>query len=387
MRFTPAMISVAIAIGAMSVGRAFATADPGQLEARQSTRCITPLVACTTNTTCASCATFPPVIPSWTCRTVPGSSQGANSSLSIWSDGAGGVQRTQAISLERAQRRNGSWDTAPERNAPLFFEDLTAEVPAAAKLLNGVEGPSRLCSYLQGAVLGVVLAMLWTSFLDDTQDPSAPRVNDRSSRKRRKVDAVGPPLAMLPNTYNDDDAQPGCNFSATMSLRILHCAGSSDSSKKEGVSGGSVSGTVMLAFGRSDAVLRLYCTGQGHSFHPDNIHRHSDTSRDLKSSSSRRTLHLKRESRFTVSGYRLDPSQRQSRELLFDIERYARLIGRTIRTGPGYGWDIVSLCGRSNCTAQNWLDLGAARISYLRILSHVPQDAVHPLLAGLASAR
>ncbi|TBU21451.1 hypothetical protein BD311DRAFT_800936 [Dichomitus squalens] len=249
MRFTPAMISVAIAIGAMSVGRAFATADPGQLEARQSTRCITPLVACTTNTTCASCATFPPVIPSWTCRTVPGSSQGANVTTERPRLGQG-VQRTQAISLERAQRRNGSWDTAPERNAPLFFEDLTAEVPAAAKLLNGVEGPSRLCSYLQGAVLGVVLAMLWTSFLDDTQDPSAPRVNDRSSRKRRKVDAVGPPLAMLPNTYNDDDAQPSCNFSATMSLRILHCAGSSDSSKKEGVSGGSVSGTVMLAFGR-----------------------------------------------------------------------------------------------------------------------------------------
>ncbi|TBU43417.1 hypothetical protein BD309DRAFT_108681 [Dichomitus squalens] len=39
-----------------------------------------------------------------------------------------------------------------------------------------------------------------------------------------------------------------------------------------------------------------------------------------------------------------------------------------------------TLAHTNNSTAQNWLDLGAARISYLRILSHVPQDAVHPLL-------
>ncbi|TBU43306.1 hypothetical protein BD309DRAFT_961038 [Dichomitus squalens] len=47
----------------------------------------------------------------------------------------------------RSRERDGekrSRDKASERNAPLFFEDVTpAEVPAAAKLLDGVAGPSR----------------------------------------------------------------------------------------------------------------------------------------------------------------------------------------------------------------------------------------------------
>ncbi|EJF62236.1 ubiquitin conjugating enzyme family protein [Dichomitus squalens] len=75
------------------------------------------------------------------------------------------------------------------------------------RLLGSLEVDCTLfhCSNLQGAVLGVGLAMLEKSFLDDTQDPSASKVNDRSSRKRRKVDAPAPPPAMLPDMHNDDD--------------------------------------------------------------------------------------------------------------------------------------------------------------------------------------
>ncbi|KAI1795079.1 ubiquitin conjugating enzyme family protein [Ganoderma leucocontextum] len=61
------------------------------------------------------------------------------------------------------------------------------------------------CPTLQGAILGMGLAMLEKSFLDDTLDSVAPKSGDRSSRKRRKVDGPTPPPMMLPEIHDDDD--------------------------------------------------------------------------------------------------------------------------------------------------------------------------------------
>ena len=79
--------------------------------------------------------------------------------------------------------------------------------PSNKKLPGSLEVDYALfhCSNLQGAILGVGLTMLEKSFLDETQDPSAPKTSDRSSRKRRKVDAPAPPPLMLTDLHNDDD--------------------------------------------------------------------------------------------------------------------------------------------------------------------------------------
>ncbi|TBU27581.1 hypothetical protein BD311DRAFT_807558 [Dichomitus squalens] len=56
MRFTAAIINLAIAVGAVNIGAAMAAAAPGQLVARQTLpQCGDPILACTTNADCAAC--------------------------------------------------------------------------------------------------------------------------------------------------------------------------------------------------------------------------------------------------------------------------------------------------------------------------------------------
>ncbi|KAI0638576.1 ubiquitin conjugating enzyme family protein [Trametes polyzona] len=61
------------------------------------------------------------------------------------------------------------------------------------------------CANLQGAILGVGLAMLEKAFLDDAQDALGQKTGDRSSRKRRKVEAPVIATADLNDDDNDDD--------------------------------------------------------------------------------------------------------------------------------------------------------------------------------------
>ncbi|RPD67361.1 ubiquitin conjugating enzyme family protein [Lentinus tigrinus ALCF2SS1-7] len=59
------------------------------------------------------------------------------------------------------------------------------------------------CANLQGVILGVGLAMLEKSYLDDAQDPgNQQKSSDRTSRKRRKPEA---PVAAVADVLDDDD--------------------------------------------------------------------------------------------------------------------------------------------------------------------------------------
>ncbi|KAI0775857.1 ubiquitin conjugating enzyme family protein [Trametes elegans] len=59
------------------------------------------------------------------------------------------------------------------------------------------------CANLQGAILGIGLAMLEKAFLDDAQEPSSGRKpGDRTSRKRRKMEA---PLVLAHDLHDEED--------------------------------------------------------------------------------------------------------------------------------------------------------------------------------------
>ena len=63
------------------------------------------------------------------------------------------------------------------------------------------------CANLQGAILGIGLAMLEKSFLDDALEVNAPKSSDRTSRKRRKMEAPSPvhPLFPAADLHDDED--------------------------------------------------------------------------------------------------------------------------------------------------------------------------------------
>ncbi|KAI0711061.1 ubiquitin conjugating enzyme family protein [Cerioporus squamosus] len=82
-----------------------------------------------------------------------------------------------------------------------------SNTPSHSKIPGSLEVDASLfhCANLQGVILGVGLAMLEKSYLDDTQDPGSQKSGDRTSRKRRKPEAPAPPAAVADMLDDDDD--------------------------------------------------------------------------------------------------------------------------------------------------------------------------------------
>ncbi|TFK93617.1 ubiquitin conjugating enzyme family protein [Polyporus arcularius HHB13444] len=82
-----------------------------------------------------------------------------------------------------------------------------SNTPNHTKVPGSLEADASLfhCANLQGVILGVGLAMLEKSFLDDAQDPGNQKPGDRTSRKRRKPEAPAPLTAVADMLDDDDD--------------------------------------------------------------------------------------------------------------------------------------------------------------------------------------
>ncbi|KAI0737682.1 ubiquitin conjugating enzyme family protein [Daedaleopsis nitida] len=65
------------------------------------------------------------------------------------------------------------------------------------------------CANLQGVILGIGLAMLEKSFLDDVQDTGSQKAGGRTSRKRRKPEVTAPPIVVGDMHDDDDDDDDG----------------------------------------------------------------------------------------------------------------------------------------------------------------------------------
>ena len=67
MRFTVAIINLAMVAVMFNVGAAIAAASPGALEVRQPLECLEEELSCSTDADCDVCPIYPPVIDDWTC--------------------------------------------------------------------------------------------------------------------------------------------------------------------------------------------------------------------------------------------------------------------------------------------------------------------------------
>ncbi|KAI0682282.1 ubiquitin conjugating enzyme family protein [Cerioporus squamosus] len=89
-----------------------------------------------------------------------------------------------------------------------------SNTPSHSKIPGSLKVDASLfhCANLQGVILGVGLAMLEKSYLDDTQDPGSQKSGDRTSRKRRKPEAPAPRRRYYPIVVQGKKAKLGTGY-------------------------------------------------------------------------------------------------------------------------------------------------------------------------------